>query len=261
MEAPQDVRGCCAAVYASDWVRLLLGDSFHPGGTRLTEHLGRLLGLDARSRVLDVATGRGTSALHLARIFGCEVLGIDLAATSVEAAREAARTAGLDGRVRFEVGDAETLEVDGGFDAAICECAFCTFPDKAAAAAAMARAVRPGGRIGLGDLVRNGPLPVELEGLLAWVACVADALPLEGYRCHLEEAGFSVETVEDHRAVLAEMVGDIRTRLTAAELMARLRRVALPGADFARARAMARAAMDAVREGTLSYALLIGSRR
>ncbi len=36
MEAPQDVRGCCAAVYASDWVRLLLGDSFHPGGTRLT---------------------------------------------------------------------------------------------------------------------------------------------------------------------------------------------------------------------------------
>ena len=37
--------------------------------------------------------------------------------------------------VRFEQGDAERLAfTDGQFDAVICECAFCTFPDKSAAA-------------------------------------------------------------------------------------------------------------------------------
>ena len=260
MDAAEHVKSCCAAVYGSDWARLLLGDSFHPGGIRLTERMGRLLGLDARARVLDVAAGRGTSALHLARTFGCEVVGVDLGAANVEAAREAARAAGLDRLARFEVGDADALPHGERFDAVICECAFCTFPDKSAAAAAMAAAVRRGGRIGFSDLVRTGPLPDELEGLLAWIACVADALPVEGYRRHLEEVGFAIETVEDHGAALADMVRGIQTRLMGAELVTRLRRVELAGADFDRAGAMARAAMDAVRNGTLSYVLLIGTR-
>lgn len=261
MEAPETVKTCCADVYASDWARLLLGDSFHPGGTELTDRVGRLLGLDPTSRVLDVAAGRGTSVLHLARSFGCEAVGVDFSAANVEAAREAARAAGLGGRARFEVGDAEALERDQRFDAVICECAFCTFPDKAAAAAAMAGAVRRGGRVGLSDLVRTGPLPAELQGLLAWVACIADALPVDEYRDHLEAAGFSIETVEDHGAALADMVRGIRARLMGAELMTRMKRVELPGGDFDTARAMARAAADAVRDGTLSYVLLVGRRR
>lgn len=261
MEVPEDVKICCADVYGSDWARLLLGDSFHPGGTRLTEHMGRLLSLGAGVRVLDVAAGRGTSALHLARTFGCQVAGIDLSAANVHAAREAARDAGLDALAHFEVGDAESPALHQSIDAVVCECAFCTFPDKAAAAMAMAGAVRPGGRIGLSDLVRTGPLPAELEGLLAWVACIADALPRDDYRRHLEAAGFAIEAVEDHGAALADMVRAIQTRLMGAELVARLRRVELPGADFETARTMARAAMDAVRDGTLSYVLLIGTRR
>lgn len=260
MEAPEDVKRCCADVYGSEWARLLLGDSFHPGGIGLTERMGRLLGLQAGMRVLDVAAGRGTSALHLARSFGCDVVGVDLSAASVEAAREAARAGGLDRLARFEVGDAESLAGREGFDAVICECAFCTFPDKAAAAAAMAGAMRRGGRVGLSDLVRTGPLPAELEGLPAWIACIADALPVDDYRRHLEAAGVGVDAVEDHGAALADMVRGIQARLMGAEMMARLRRIELPGADFAAARAMARAAAGAVRNGTVGYALLIGTR-
>ena len=40
-----DVKSCCATLYESDLARMLLGDSFHPGGMRLTERLGEMLGL------------------------------------------------------------------------------------------------------------------------------------------------------------------------------------------------------------------------
>jgi arsenite methyltransferase len=260
MEAPENVKSCCADLYAGDWARLLLGDSFHPGGTRLTERMGRLMCLDATSRVLDVAAGRGASALHLARAFGCQVVGVDLSRTNLDAAREEARRAQLDSLVRFEVADAEALPHRETFDAVICECAFCTFPDKAAAATGMARAVRHGGRIGFSDLVRTGPLPAELEGLLAWVACVADARPVDDYRRHLEEAGFSIDHVEDQRVALVAMVREIQARLLGAKVMIGLKKLDLPGADLEKGKAMARTAMEAVHDGTLSYAVLIGTR-
>ena len=41
--SPSAIKQCCAAVYDSDVARLLLGDSLHPGGTKLTEHLGQIL--------------------------------------------------------------------------------------------------------------------------------------------------------------------------------------------------------------------------
>ncbi len=51
----------------------LLGESFHPGGAALTERLGQLLALTPESRVLDAASGKGTSAVLLAQRFGCTV--------------------------------------------------------------------------------------------------------------------------------------------------------------------------------------------
>jgi len=65
------IKTCCAAVYQSDAARLLLGDSFHPGGIKLTEHLGTILHLEPQQRVLDIASGPGRSAIALARRFGC----------------------------------------------------------------------------------------------------------------------------------------------------------------------------------------------
>src|SRR5216684_2412999 len=84
----QNVKQCCAAFYGSDLARLLLGDSFHPGGTHLTDRLGQLTQLSRDSRVLDVAAGRGTSAFRLAQSFGCEVVGVDLSEDNVKLAAE-----------------------------------------------------------------------------------------------------------------------------------------------------------------------------
>lgn len=258
-----EVKSCCANLYESDWAKLLLGDSFHPGGVPLTLRLGEVLGLGPGDRVLDVAAGKGTSAIALAQRYGCAVVGVDFGAANVRDANAAAARAGLADRVRFAMGDAERLSAcaDGAFDAVICECAFCTFPDKRAAAAEFARVLRPGGRIGLSDLTRAGAVPPELEGLLAWVACIADARPIADYVAYLQEAGLAVTAVEPHDEALERLVGGIRTKLLGAEIMVKLKKLTLPdNIDFEAAKGMARAASEAVRQGTLGYAIIAGAK-
>ena len=252
-----EAKRCCAAAYSSDWARLLLGESYHPGGLELTARLGTLLGLGPGLEVLDVASGTGSSAFHLAQQFDCRVTGIDLSEANVVGAQELAEHAGLSAQTNFIAGDAERLPfADGSFDAVLCECAFCTFPDKTAAAAEFARVLRPGGRVGLGDLTRQGPLPSGLNGLLAWIACIADARPIDEYAAYLQAAGFHIDAMEAHNEVLAAMVRQIRTKLLGLELLVGLKKLDLPGTDLETARAMARSAEEAVQAGTLGYAVV-----
>ena len=258
------LKACCADLYSSDWIRLLIGDSLHPGGLALTERLGALLCLGPDSRVLDLAAGRGTSALHLARVFGCHVLGVDLSPANVAAARESAASEGLAEHVEFEVGDAERLNrlADSSFDAVVCECAYCTFPDKPAAAREIARVLRSGGRFGLSDLTRSGPLPVELDGLLGWIACIDDAPPIDGYVGSCDAAGLHVECIEEHREALVDLVEQVRGRLVTADLLVKLGQLDLPSAvrDLQRAKSMARSAAQAVEAGTLGYSLIVAGK-
>jgi arsenite methyltransferase len=256
-----ETKSCCAALYGSDFARLLLGDSFHPGGRELTIRLGRLMALQPGDHVLDAAVGGGDSAIVLVQEFGCTVVGVDLGADQVAQATAKAAEAGLSDRVRFERGDAERVRMDSGsFDAVICECAFCTFPEKSAAAAEFVRVLRRGGRIGLSDLTRSGPLPVELEGLLAWIACVGDARPLAEYTAYLEAAGCAIVTTENHDVALARMVQEIQSRLLAVELITGLEKMRPPGVDFHQAKSLARAAADAVRSGLLGYSLIVARK-
>jgi arsenite methyltransferase len=260
--SPSAVKQCCAALYDSDVARLLLGDSFHPGGTKLTERLGQILNLGPRTRVLDVAAGRGTSALFLVERFGCEVVGVDYSQRNVDQAEREAKGRGLKGKVTFQWGDAEQLPFpDGSFDAVICECAFCTFPNKQAAAREFTRALRDGGQLGLSDLTRQGVLPVELDSLLSWVACVADARPMAEYVALLTATNLKVRVTEEHNSALTELVNQMRTRLLAAEVMVGLQKLALPGFNFEAAKKVAKLALEAIVEGRLGYAIVTASKR
>jgi arsenite methyltransferase len=228
------VKQCCAALYESDAASLLLGESFHPGGTGLTE---------------------------LAARFGCEVVGIDYGGKNVEEAVRNANDMGLSERVSFWQGDAERLPfADGSFDAIICECAVCTFPNKQAAANGFARVLRKGGRVGLSDLTRNGALAPELDGLLSRIACIADAQPLATYAALLSGADLEVGVIEEHDSALVELVNQMRLRLLAADVMVGLKKLALPGFDFEVAREVAKHALLAIKEGGLGYAIVTASK-
>lgn len=255
------IKQCCAQLYASDLARMLLGDSFHPGGLRLTERVGTLLNLAPESRVLDVASGKGATALFLAERFGCHVVGIDFSDQSVGDASQQAFARGLSSLVRFERGDAEGLPFsDDSFDAIICECAFCTFPDKTKAAREFARALCPSGRVGLSDLTRGPALPKELDGLLAWISCIADAQPVDGYVDYLRSAAFELEKVELHDEALFEMAQQICMKLLSAEVLVGLKKLVLPGVDFKFAKQMAQSALTALQQGQLGYAVLIAAK-
>lgn len=256
-EPAADPKGCCAAVYGSDLVALLLGEAYHPGGLSLTRRLAARLALTGGERVLDVASGRGTSALLLASEYGCTVTGVDLAGANVAAATRVARSVGLTDQVRFRRGDAEQLAVDShAVEVVVCECAFCTFPDKPTAAGELARVLVPGGQLGLADVVAvPDRLPPELTGLGAWIACVADARPLDEYVALLAGAGLTTTHTERHDSAVTMMIDQIEARLTVLRMTAADQAAAL-GLDFDRAPTVLAAARAAVADGVLGYALL-----
>ncbi len=257
-EQAAETKACCAAAYQSDVVAMVLGPSYHPGGLTLTRRLADLTGVrDARA--LDVASGPGATAMLLAQEFGAEVDGVDLGERQVADANAKAAETGAN--VRFTVGDAERIPFeDGLFDAAVCECAFCTFPDKQTAAAELARVLRPGGRLGLTDVtVRPGGLDGELSGLAGWVACLADARPLEEYAEILTGAGLRIVHTERHDDALARMIDQIDARLAAFSLVAGSN-PALAEVDFPRARELTAQAASAVRQGIAGYALLVAEK-
>jgi SAM-dependent methyltransferase len=241
---------------------MLLGDSFHPGGTGLTLRLGHLLDLRPGMRVLDVACGHGSSAVALAKAYGCSIHGVDLAAANIDSARAAARREGLEHLVSFEIGDAERLPVpDRSFDVVVCECAFCTFPSKDAAAAEFARVLQPGGRLGLSDITLEGELPAALDTLLGWVACLADARPVDDYVSCLTGAGFEDFEHQRHDSALAAMARDVKFKLLGAEVAARLGKGAFALADIMEAKRLTKAAAESVRTGILGYALITSTRK
>lgn len=257
----EEIKSCCADAYSKDIVALLLGDSYHPGGTALTRRLADALALAPGMRVLDVASGRGTTPLLLADVYGVRVDGVDYAAANTALAQGAAEAAGLADRAVFVTGDAEHLPYgDGVFDAVVCECALCTFPDKERAAAELARVLKPGGRLGVTDVTADTDLlPPELRGLTARIACIADARPLDEYAEILGAAGLRTLITQLHDEAMLRMIDQIQARLSLLRITAP-DRLADAGVDLDAAPAVLDAARAAVTAGVLGYALLTAEK-
>lgn len=216
-----DLKRCCAAAYASPAVLWLLGGELHPGGVALTRRTLELAELRAGERVLDVACGSGTSAVLAASEFAANVTGIEYGREAIDAARTAASASGCGERVRFVQGDAERLPVaDDQFDVVLCECALCTFPDQWRAVAEFRRALRPGGRLALSDVVvESGPFATPLSGAIAMIACIDGALSSAGYRQLLRQGGLTVRRSESRPHDAETFVQRIEDRLRGARLL------------------------------------------
>jgi arsenite methyltransferase len=153
--------------------------------------------------VLDLGSGSGTDSLVAALATGAEgrVVGVDMTEAQLAKARRLADENGFP-QVEFRAGYIERPIVDdGSIDCVISNGVINLSPDKPAVFAAAARALRPGGRLALADIVSEKQLPegVTCDASL-WAACIGGAMQRDGYRQAIEAAGFEVEAWRENDA-------------------------------------------------------------
>ncbi len=179
-----------------------------PEGANLGLGCGNPLGLALISpgdTVLDLGSGAGFDALLAAPKVGDagRVIGVDMTEDMVTQARANAERAGY-ANVEFRLGEIESLPVeDGSVDLVISNCVLNLVPDKAQAFREIARALKPGGRMVVSDIVRRGEFPAWLrESADAYAACISGASEQAEYLDLIRAAGLTdVEVRRERDAV------------------------------------------------------------
>jgi len=135
------------------------GNPFSLGALRLGE------------QVVDVGSGGGIDSLIAARMVGPSgrVIGIDMTPAMLDKARTSAASAGMR-NVEFREGFGESLPVEDGWaDVVISNGVLNLMPDKDAALREMARVLRPGGRLQIGDILVQKAVPQSAkEDIALW---------------------------------------------------------------------------------------------
>jgi arsenite methyltransferase len=149
--------------------------------------------------VLDLGSGGGIDVLLSARRVGAtgHVHGLDMTDEMLALARRNATEAGAT-NVEFHMGHIEAIPLpDATIDVVISNCVINLSADKPAVFAEMFRVLRPGGRIGISDVVAEDRLtPEQRRERGDWVGCIAGALSRREYLDGLTAAGFTEASVE-----------------------------------------------------------------
>jgi SAM-dependent methyltransferase len=143
--------------------------------------------------VLDLGSGGGLDCFMAAKLVGSEgrVIGIDMTDAMLNRAAQTAAKLGFE-NVEFRRGLIEELPVeDHSVDVIISNCVINLSPDKPAVLNEAFRALRPGGRFVVSDIVTQGEmLPHFRELADSWAGCVAGAPTVRDYLAILKSAGF-----------------------------------------------------------------------
>lgn len=172
-------------------IQAYMGTTKHMGGFESTQTLIELCHIDENVYVLDIGCGVGATACHLARAYGCRVVGIDLREAMIENARDRARRERVEDRVEFRVEDVQALSFhEGMFDAVLCESVLTFVSDRPKAVAELARVLKPGGYVGLNEEVWIERPPAGMMERIGDIWDIEVDLPTSGeWLGWLESAG------------------------------------------------------------------------
>jgi SAM-dependent methyltransferase len=186
-------------------------DQDHYGGLAANDALASLAGIGPGSRVADFCAGLAGPARYLAHRYGAEVTGIELTPARVKGAAELTKLVGLQDRVRVLEGNAMQVPLpDASVDAVVSQEAFLHVPDKTRALAEAFRILKPGGRLAFSDWIAHRPLSTADAELMWQGMAVTGLYDLESYAALIEQAGFTVISVED---LTADWAGILKARL------------------------------------------------
>lgn len=174
-----------------------------------------LASLQPGQTVLDLGSGAGLDCFFAARKVGeaGRVIGVDMTPEMIERSTASAARLGLP-NVEFRQGFIEELPVESdSVDVTISNCVINLSPDKRSVFAEIFRALKPGGRLAVSDIVTDGPLPEPVKkSLSAWAGCVAGAVEAADYIAIMEAVGFrdiSVVPVYFDRQTVDEALADL----------------------------------------------------
>jgi SAM-dependent methyltransferase len=165
------------------------------------------LGIRSEHRVLEVACGSGGVALRIAEVRGASVVGTDINALAIKAAKNRSAAKSISCQAEFMTSDANSPLPfpDGSFDFVLCNDAINHFRNRLGTLREWWRVLRVGGRclftdpVVLTGLVSNAELAARSSiGFFMFSSPGANEL-------HLHEAGFDVERIADKTDSVVEV--------------------------------------------------------
>jgi arsenite methyltransferase len=158
--------------------------------------------------VLDLGSGGGIDVILSAKRVGPTGLayGLDVTDEMLALARTNVAAAGV-GNAIFLKGVIEEIPLPAdSVDIVISNCVINLSTNKAAVLTEIARVLRPGGRVGISDIVAENHLSSEQRAQRgSFVGCIAGALSTQEYEAGLQAAGFEQITVAFTHEVADEM--------------------------------------------------------
>lgn len=173
-------------------------EEFHIGGRKATEHLVHKMELPPNSHVLDVGCGIGGAARYLATQGVTRVTGIDLTPEYITVAKVLTMQVGLHKALEFETCSALAMPFDNAtFDAAMSLHVAMNILDRVSLYAEIARVIKPGGVLGIYDVMKKNDGALTYPVPWAETAETSHLVTAEATFDLLEDAGFTVYQIDD----------------------------------------------------------------
>lgn len=186
----------------------------HPGGFKATRKLADACQINNQKRILDIACGKGTSAVFLAEKYGCRVEGVDISEELIKEARVFARKSTAGDTVSFQVGDALNLPYsESEFDVTVSQAMLVLVRDKSKAIQEAKRVIKPGGYAGWIELSwKQQPTAGFLDAVSNEICayCMTNVLTFEGWEKLIIGSGFAEIKTFRYSMDLAGLKGMIR---------------------------------------------------
>ena len=171
-----------------------------PGGVVATDWLLEKGNIKADSKVLEVACNMGTTLIHIAKKYGCDIIGVDLDEKAVEKAKKKIKDHALEDKVKVMEGDAFRRPFeDESFDVVVNEAMLTMLlgDKKEKALKEYYRVLKPGGVVLIQDVVlitddENRARELRI-GLSRAINVNVEPLIETEWKACFERSGFQVE--------------------------------------------------------------------